>query len=306
MNKKHRIALILAVVLLMYGCKDNVRETGKNNINIDSENSETAEKKIPKNSQDLINYLNKEIQNLDKEKAEELIFDLEDVLSENLSVATNIVMQKDIQNYLLENYDNMLIKRDAISNISDDKIKTEIKKIYDSGYIIQKVGNNYMPIINYGIFLTFCDELDEPYKSYFEIKNDDLTRPVLASGKLLSEPEQILEKLNNIEKFIKKNPSFTGNSDFLVRYQSWLYLILNGTPLDPIVNQDGKLDDRYQIMLDKAVDKKTITDTAVSKAFKILQKNSYQFDDKVNASIRSIVKNNTEYLRAISSKEEEN
>lgn len=306
MKRKHRIALILTIVLLMYGCRDNVSETGKNNINIDSENNETAEKKIPKNSADLINYLNKEIRNLDKETAEQLIFDLENVLSENLSVATNIVMQKDIQNYLLENYDDILINKDDISYISDDKIKTEIKKIYDSGYIIQKVGNNYMPIINYGIFLSFSDELGEPYKSYFEIKNDDLTHPVLASGKLLSEPEQILEKLNNIEKFIKKNPSFTGNSDFLVRYQSWLYLILNGTPLDPIVTQDGKLDVRYQIMLDRAVGKETMTDKAVSKAFQILQKNSYQFDDRVSASIRSIVRNNTEYLRAISSKEEEN
>lgn len=130
MKRKHRIALILTIVLLMYGCRDNVSETGKNNINIDSENNETAEKKIPKNSADLINYLNKEIRNLDKEKAEQLIFDLENVLSENLSVATNIVMQKDIQNYLLENYDDMLINKDDISYISDDKIKTEIKKIY--------------------------------------------------------------------------------------------------------------------------------------------------------------------------------
>lgn len=293
MRNKLRIILLVFGVLVLVSCK-TTDEKPKDDTNVAEETG------VPKGPVDIDKYLKENIDKTDNEKNTSFVIDLEDKLTENLSVIENIVLQDDIQNYLLNNFESKILSTDDINKIVNEDIKEEVKKIYDSGYLIAKIGTNYLPVINYREFSKFNEHYTDSTSQYFKLKVEDMENPVLASGKILIEPLQILDRINKIEQFIKVYPDFPRNNDFTVRYQSWMYLLLTGTSLNPIADENGNINPPYETMLKSVENPKTNAESAIKDGYKILSQNNYLMDSKTMSSLREIVKNKTEELRVIS------
>lgn len=289
----------LAIILLIFG---SFALLGCHRTeNKPKDDTEVAEDmRVPKGPVDVYEYLKENINKSDKEENTSFVIGLEDKLTENLSVIENIVLQDDIENYLLNNFDTKILNRDDIKKIENKDIKSEVSKIYDSGYLIAKIGSNYLPVINYREFCKFKDHYTDSTRKYFELKVEDMENPVLASGKILIEPTEILDRINKIEEFISVYPDFPRNNDFTVRYQSWLYLLLTGTSLNPIADNNGNINPSYKVLMDRVANPNTNAESAVKEGYEILNKNKFLMDSRTMSSLREIVKNKTEELRVIS------
>lgn len=293
MKNKLRIILLGLVVLLFVSCR-TPEEKPKDDTNVANETG------VPKGPIDIYKYLKENIDKTDKEKNTTTVIELEDRLTENLSVIENIVLQEDIQNYLMNNFKTKILTTEDIETITNDDIKEEIKKIYNSGYLIAKIGSDYLPVINYREFAKFNEHYTDSTSEYFKLKVEDMENPVLASGKILIEPVEILYRINKIEKFINVYPDFPRNNDFTVRYQSWLYLLLTGTSLNPIADENGNINPPYKALLENVLNPKTNAEKAIKDGYNVLSKNRFLMDSKTMSSLREIVKNKTEELRVIS------
>lgn len=298
---KKRLCLLLLVVFVLFvcGCKERSYDNGDENTTEPTENT-------PKVHKDLKEYIKENINTSNKKENTNLLMNLEDALTENLSVVENIVLQEDIQNYLLNNFEKTILTEEDLETIENDDIKNELKKIYKSGYFVLKMGVNYLPAIDYRSFLIAEDELDDDVKEYYALKAHGVVNPVLASGKVLIKPVEILKRINNIENFIKKYPDFPRNNDFTVRYQSWLYLLLTGTTLNPIVDENNHLTPDYAELVKATENPVTMAESGIKEGYELLQKTNYSNDEKNMASLRGIVKEKTENLRLIYNREEDN
>lgn len=298
---KKRLCLLLLVVFVLFvcGCKERSYDNGGKNTTEPTENT-------PKVHKDLKEYIKENINTSNKKENTNLLMNLEDALTENLSVVENIVLQEDIQNYLLNNFEKTILTEEDLETIENDDIKNELKKIYKSGYFVLKMGVNYLPAIDYRSFLIAEDKLDDDVKEYYALKAHGVVNPVLASGKVLIKPVEILKRINNIENFIKKYPDFPRNNDFTVRYQSWLYLLLTGTTLNPIVDENNHLTPDYAELVKATENPVTMAESGIKEGYELLQKTNYSNDEKTMASLRGIVKEKTENLRLISNREEDN
>lgn len=298
---KKRLCLLLLVVFVLFvcGCKERSYDNGGENNTEPTENTAKVHK-------DLKEYIKENINTSNKKENTNLLMNLEDALTENLSVVENIVLQEDIQNYLLNNFEKTILSEEDLETIENDDIKNELKKIYKSGYFVLKMGVNYLPAIDYRSFLIAEDELDDDVKEYYALKAHGVVNPVLASGKVLIKPVEILKRINNIENFIKKYPDFPRNNDFTVRYQSWLYLLLTGTTLNPIVDENNHLTPDYAELVKATENPVTMAESGIKEGYELLQKTNYSNDEKTMASLRGIVKEKTENLRLLSNREEDN
>lgn len=299
MKKRLCLLLLIVFVLFVCGCKERSYNNGGENTTEPTENT-------PKVHKDLKEYIKENINTSNKKENTNLLMNLEDALTENLSVVENIVLQEDIQNYLLNNFEKTILSEEDLETIENDDIKNELKKIYKSGYFVLKMGVNYLPAIDYRSFLIAEDELDDDVKEYYALKAHGVVNPVLASGKVLIRPVEILKRINNIENFIKKYPDFPRNNDFTVRYQSWLYLLLTGTTLNPIVDENNHLTPDYAELVKATENPVTMAESGIKEGYELLQKTNYSNDEKTMASLRGIVKEKTENLRLISNREEDN
>lgn len=302
MKKRLYLLLLIVFVLSVCGCK----ERSYNNGNNSSENNPDTTENTPKVHKDLKKYIKENINTSDKKENTDFLMNLEDALTENLSVVENIVLQEDIQNYLLNNFEKTVLSEEDIETIEDEDIKNELKKIYKSGYFVLKMGVNYLPAIDYKSFLISEDYLQDDVREYYALKAHGVVNPVLASGKVLIKPVEILKRINNIESFIKKYPDFPRNNDFTVRYQSWLYLLLTGTTLNPIVDENNNLNPDYAELVKATENPATMAESGIKEGYELLQKVNYSNDEKTMASLRGIVKEKTENLRLISNREEDN
>lgn len=302
MKKRLYLLLLIVFVLSVCGCK----ERSYNNGNNGSENNPDTTENTAKVHKDLKKYIKENINTSDKKENTDFLMDLEDALTENLSVVENIVLQEDIQNYLLNNFEKTVLSEEDIEMIEDEDIKNELKKIYKSGYFVLKMGVNYLPAIDYKSFLIAEDCLQDDVREYYALKAHGVINPVLASGKVLIKPVEILKRINNIESFIKKYPDFPRNNDFTVRYQSWLYLLLTGTTLNPITDENNNLTPDYAELVKATENPVTMAESGIKEGYELLQKGNYSNDEKTMASLRGIVKEKTENLRLISNREEDN
>ena len=311
MKKRLCLLLLVVCVLVVCGCKERSYNTDNNgnngnNSNNNSENNTEPTENTPKVHKDLKKYIKENINTSEKSENTQFLMTLEDALTENLSVVENIVLQEDIQNCLLNNFDKTILSEEALDTIENDDIKNELKKIYKSGYFILKMGVNYLPAIDYSSFLIAKDDLNDDVKEYYALKAHGVVNPVLASGKVLIKPVDILKRINNIENFIKKYPDFPRNNDFTVRYQSWLYLLLTGTTLNPIVDENNHLTPDYANLVKATENPVTMAESGIKEGYELLQKTNYSNDEKTMASLRGIVKEKTENLRLLSNREEDN
>lgn len=302
MKKRLYLLLLIVFVLSVCGCK----ERSYNNGNNSSENNPDTTENTPKVHKDLKKYIKENINTSDKKENTDFLMNLEDALTENLSVVENIVLQEDIQNYLLNNFEKAVLSEEDIETIENEDIKNELIKIYKSGYFVLKMGVNYLPAIDYKSFLISEDYLQDDVREYYALKAHGVVNPVLASGKVLIKPVEILKRINNIEGFIKKYPDFPRNNDFTVRYQSWLYLLLTGTTLNPVADENNNLNPDYAELVKATENPATMAESGIKEGYELLQKVNYSNDEKTMASLRGIVKEKTENLRLISNREEDN
>lgn len=286
--KKRNIAKILITAFLFTGCNSFNNKT--EDIINQSQIIERDEriKELPYDPVSQIEYINKNINNVDKEKSQLYLFTLEDTLISNLNVVGGVINSDEFKAALSFLDDESTLKRDEIAKISNRNIKNEITRIYDMYYTIYKSGDSLVPNINYDKFLELIKDIIT-LTEYYKIKKSENDNPTLSKGVLKLSPEELLDRINRIENFILNNKDFERNQDFIARYQSWLYLLLTGTTLSPIVDSDGKVLDSY-IELAENIQPITIADNTFVEGMYIINKNQNKFTNEVTEELRVLVR----------------
>lgn len=286
--KKKNIAKFLIATILFTGCNGFGKKT------VDPINQpqiierDESIKELPYDPVSLIEYINKNINNVDKEKGQLYLFTLEDTLISNLNIVGGVINTDEYKAALSFLNDESTLTKEEIDNIDDKNIKNEMVKIYDMYYKVYKSGDSLIPNINYDKFLELIKD-NKALEEYYSIKQEENDKPTLSKGMLNLSVKELLDRINTIEKFILNHKDFQRNQDFVARYQSWLYLLLTGTTLSPIVDNNGKLLDSYVELAEK-LEPKTIADrTFLDAIYKINRKNN-KFSNELLEELRSLVR----------------
>ncbi len=285
--KKKNIAKILIATILFTGCNTfNKKPTDPINQPAVIERDESV-KELPYDPVSLIEYINQNIEKVDKDKKELYLFTLEDTLISNLNIVGGVVNSEEFKSALAFLNDGETLKDSDIDSIKDDAIKNEVIKIYNMYYVINKSGDTLVPNLNYNKFLDLIKD-NQVLKEYYSIKQEENDNPTLFKGVMQLSAKELLDRINTIENFIVNHKTFSRNTDFISRYQSWLYVLLTGTTLSPIVDGNGKLIDSYQELSEK-LEPKTIADRAFLDGVYIIKKKA-SLDDEVLGELRSVVR----------------
>lgn len=286
--KKRNIAKFLIATIVFTGCN------GFGNKPVDPINQpqiierDESIKELPYDPVSLIEYINKNINKVDKEKRQLYLFTLEDTLISNLNIVGGVINTDECKAALSFLNDESTLKRADIEKIDDKNIRNEMIKIYDMYYEVYKSGDSLVPNLNYNKFLELITD-NKTLKEYYSIKQEENDNPTLFKGMMNLSAKELLERINRIENFILSHKDFQRNQDFIARYQSWLYLLLTGTTLSPIVDNNGKLLDSYVELAEK-LEPKTIADkTFLDGMYKINKKNN-KFSNELMEELRSLVK----------------
>lgn len=285
--KKRKIAKILLAAMLITGCNKAVQKPEEPVTPIVERDE--AVKELPYDPISLINYINENIAKVDDNKKELYILTLEDTLVANLNIVSGVVNSDECKAELSFVNDGQVLSESDIEKIEDSSIKNEIQKIYDMYYTVFKSGDSFVPGLDYEKILKLVDKDNKALADYYSIKLEENQKPTLFKGQVMLSPQDLLARINRIEKFVIDNKDFPRNMDFVARYQSWLYVLLTGTASSPLVDKDGKLMKEFED-LEKNLEAKTIADQTFLDGMYYIHKNNNKFDDELMDEIRTLVR----------------
>lgn len=284
--KKTIYIIILALLFFISGCQ---KENDTPPVPVVEDHRPDAVKHLPYDPQALVVYLEENLEDMDAELKTLSLFTLEDTLSTNLALVGNILWEKDMQDALRSLPKKDILFQEDLEPIQTKDIKKELKKITSSYYAFQRVGERYIPIIDYRKFLELTDTMDPVQKEYFTFKMKETERPLLLYGEIYLEPTEFMDRLKTMETFIKEHPDFLRTKEMLDRFQYSLYLFLSGTTLSPVVDEEGNVREDYLLLRDQITEPTTISERTFLKGLGLLEKHNNKYDDETLEKMRNLV-----------------
>ncbi|MDD7761599.1 MAG: hypothetical protein PT956_02930 [Firmicutes bacterium] len=291
MSKKILIWIIIAVMALTACAKDNAKPV--ENIGRESEFRKDLPE-LPYDPATLVEYIEENLDKVEQDKRELYLFVLEDSLVDNLGLVSSITQKEEVVN-ILKGYDEKdQILEEDLKTIKSDSVRNELQKLYDMKYKLYKRKSGFQITIDYEKLAQMAGD-NESLKQYFMIKNAENINPSLDEGVVMISPSELLARLNTTENFLMNNSDFKKANEFLSRYQSWMFLLLSGTNLSPVV-KDGDLTSEYRELYEN-LSPVSIADNTFRRGMELIEDNNFIFDDELMAKIRNIVTNSNYELK---------
>lgn len=284
MNKKILIWIVIIAFSMTACTKQNVVQ---NNLGRTSEFRKNAPE-LPYDPISLIEYIEKNKNNVEKEKRKLYLLVLEESLIDNLGLVSSITQNDSVISVFSKFNSKPVVEKDDLKLIDNNVARKELEKLYDMYYKLFIRKNGYVLNIDYEKLVDMSNDIED-LREYFLIKNDENLNPTLDAGEIKLSPSELLSRLNKTESYLLKYPSFNKTSDFLSRYQSWMFLLLSGTNLSPIV-KNGELIKEYKNLYE-SLKPQSIAENTFYRGIDIIKENGFVFDDNTMFRIRNIVNN---------------
>ena len=250
------LILIMAVVLLLSGCKKKVEpaeapapepqvEKPVKEANEDEkadimDNFETLIKGSSK-PEEIIDFVNNNINRLGQLEGDRMIDELERALEANIENLTNIIFATDKNDELMEIAGlETYFPEDKINEIKDSKLKEEITKAYKDMYRLFNLEGEFYPIIDYSKLKGYNNNISDEWKDYIAVRAMDSDEIPFADDSMIISFEELADRLLKTENFLNKYIAGPRQDEVIELYEIKLKAYLKGLPNTPIADRSNK------------------------------------------------------------------
>lgn len=236
-------------------------------------------------------FLDKNIEKVSQKDADEMVEVLENSLEKNIEVYQDKLVNIDRDNELIDiDGQEMYFRESSIGKIKDEKLRTEVKYLYENMYRLVNAEGSFIIIIDYSKFKKYDEYLSDELRSFLKIKSFDSDGMPMADGGLIISYDELVERIFKSEDFLKSYPDAKRRKEVLEEYEFKINAYLSGLPNTPIEDYDSKR------IRDKVVEsyKKTAKEDyeishIVAEYLKIIEDNNFIIDNNILLKANELV-----------------
>lgn len=303
--KKMLIAsiILLLIIVVLVGCKGkNIKKNEEIIINqaekdkgvSNNEDKNKDKKKIMVDFKNIVesdnepfkivDFIDKNIGNVEEKEAVEMIVDLEQVQKEYIENYTDQLSNKDYQKSLMN-----LDKKDAIET-EDEELKKLLDKVLGGKYKLVNIEGSIYPIIDYEGLRVYNKYLSSNMEDYIEIRSIDSNDPIFLKGGFNVDFTELADRVITIENHIRSYPDSIKKEEILRLYGRYLKLYMEGLDNTEIYNYGThKIKDKVLESYNatgKIED--TITSIVINKYIHIIEENEFIIDESVFGEVTKL------------------
>jgi len=189
-----------------------------------------------KPANELFASLKQHIGEVQPEQADEFIRTMEAYYKDNLPIAQQELEGLEVQKEL--NALKWPITEEKIRTMKDGPVKELAIAKMDGGYKLISSEGFVFPIVDYGKFLSYGDDLTTPMKTYLEVLAAESDSPTASDGGLIITWDELSAKTLAAESYVVTFPDSPERREIEDRYLNYLSMYLIGLNNTPIFDYD--------------------------------------------------------------------
>ena len=308
--KRNTLALLLIcfmfLLVTLVGCKGKKIEEHNQKIINKIDEKEASESKpdkekimrdfknIVKSKNEpivIIEFIDKNIHEVSKEDAAEMIKDLEQIQKQFLENYSEELFLKDYQEQLInvssKDEIDLFFNNSDLEKIEDIGLKELMEKIINGKYKLVNMEGSFYPTIDYEGLKVYNKHITAELQDYIEVKSIDSKDPTILDASLLITFDQLADRIIKTENYIRNYPDSISKEEMLRLYGGYLKLYMEGVDNTPIYDYETG------IIIDQVLEsyKKTsnledsITSDIITKYMDIIEENELQIDETIFSQI---------------------
>lgn len=242
--------------------------------------------------QEIMAFIDENIEELDKENGDALILELEDILSVELDSMQDEMYEKNLEEKIVQLMgENIFILEEDYSKLEDKELKSFIEKLNENYYELVIPKNGVDIVIDYDKLLKYSDNIDEETRDYLSIQARSVKEPIIHKGFLNINHNDIPKRLLKIEQYLRTYPHDKRYERMLGSYRQELIIYLQGSKKTPIVDQATNKFNKEVLSSyrETAKNKEDITSYIARSYNEIITENGEIMNDVVKQSVLSLV-----------------
>lgn len=241
---------------------------------------------------EIIAFVDENIEDLDKDNADRIVLELEEILIKNLEGIYGDINEKKLEPKIASLIgENIFIAEEKLKESKDEELKEFIKKIHEEYYKVMVLKDELDVIVDYDKLLKYNEDISEKIGEYFSIQALSTNEPILCDGSLNISYEDLSKRLVKIEKYVRKYPHEERYEKMLRRYKNGLVVYLKGSKNSPVIEGESKKFKKEVLnsYKDTAKNKEDITSYIVRKYLELIRDNDDTMNENVEKSVLSLV-----------------
>lgn len=230
------------------------------------------------------NFIDENIGKLSQLEGDKMIDALEKSLEKHLEKYTDKILALDKKFELMDIAGSELFfPEEKIKDIKDEKLREEVKKLYDSMYKLINLEGSFYPYIDYFKLQAYSNNITDEWKEYLGIRAMDSNDPPLVDAGLRIGYGELANRIIKAENYLNKYIDSQRQDEMLLNYENKLRIYLKGIDNSPIADPDTKK--IYDDVLDSYVNtshmENHVTAHILYKYVEELETNNYIIDEDI-------------------------
>ncbi|MFZ5353065.1 MAG: hypothetical protein ACOZCL_10140 [Bacillota bacterium] len=244
------MTVFLTAVLLfitLSGCSSSARgNESEGNIEGSGQQQLTADKIVEnfdklvadsKKPYELLDFINTNIANLDKEQAANVVGKYIQVVEEAEYTYNEDFYSGDKQITMLKYFNSGFVV-DEVENISEKDLKEFLMELLNGGYKIISVEGSFMAIVDYEGFKRLSEHVTDELKAYIEIMAVQSNQPTAMDGGVIISWDELADRILRMEEYLKKYKHETRKGIMKEIYAGSIMSYLGGMDNTPVFDYD--------------------------------------------------------------------
>ncbi|MCT4596230.1 MAG: hypothetical protein N4A57_18445 [Anaeromicrobium sp.] len=242
--------------------------------------------------EDVILFIDNNVDYLSEENADEIMVDLFDYLSSYGDVYMDKLFKDKTQETLNKIFPNGFDESE-IHHISDRRIKELLREIVNGRYKFVRFEGSYYPVVDYDYLKRYSPYVSDGIKDYFKLMGRESAKVMVKDGTLSISWDELGERLIQVETYLEKYPDSSFKKECTSLYLTYLQVYIWGM-------EDTQVDKENSIILEEAYNsyekmarkyKDTNIGEMLGQYVNILDKNNRIINENIEKSRDGLYKN---------------
>lgn len=235
---------------------------------------------------EMINFIDENINIVGKENGDIFIYTLEDRIGEARDKNLDRLLSRDQDGELMALLDGRQFLSEEIGNhIKNKSLRTEVERLSELKYRVVMEEGKIDLLIDYDKFLDYSEFISDETDAYLNIKARLLNLPTVHNGNRNISYDDLAKRLLKYEAYIVQYPEAKRHEDILIIYRDDLVNYLRGSKNDPVFKENGQVDGKVlSSYRELSKDKESVTAHVVRKYL-----NDLRLDENLEVRILSLI-----------------
>lgn len=242
--------------------------------------------------EEVIQYVNQNIDTLSKKDAATLVKGIERIQKANLPKWEKKFENAALQKELARVYQESGWSLDDFKGIRDEKLRTILDEAVGNGYKVETAEGFFFPVIDYNFYDQYHQGVTLDFSAYLEIMAVESDRMPVKDAALMISWEEVLNRALRQEEFIKEyavSTQVAAVEKLLKRYVTFALFGCNNTPLFSYETKEMNPDAKRAYLKYSWDEARGSFSALIKEYLKVLKENEYKLTEEVDQFRKSAI-----------------